>query len=169
MKKIPHCKKCDRDGHYKINCRNYPENQDSSKSNFHEFEGIKKPIDKKQLIAKLDKLFSKFIRLRDTPNNIFKCCSCGQIKDYKQADCGHFINRRWMATRWREDNCHAQCRSCNRFDEGNAVGYTMFMINRYGKEHVEYLESIKNTGWKPTEFELQVLIKEYKEKLKLFK
>ena len=73
-----------------------------------------------------------------------------------------------MACRWREDNCHAQCRSCNRFDEGNAVGYTMFMIEKYGKEHVEYLQAIKNTGWKPTEFELQVLIDEYKEKLKQF-
>ena len=123
---------------------------------------------KKQLTAKLDKLFSKFIRLRDSSNGFFKCCSCRQLKPYEQADCGHFINRRWMTCRWREDNCHAQCRSCNRFDEGNAVGYTMFMIDKYGKEHVEYLQTIKNTGWKPTEFELQVLIDEYKAKLKDF-
>jgi hypothetical protein len=121
---------------------------------------------KKQLTAKLDKLLSKFIRLRDSSDGVFKCCSCGQLKPYEQADCGHFINRRWMATRWREDNCHAQCRSCNRFDEGNAVGYTMFMIDKYGKEHVEYLQAIKNAGYKYSDFELQVLISEYKQKLK---
>ena len=122
---------------------------------------------RKSLINKLDRLFSKYIRQRDLlDNNCFKCCSCGQLKPYEQADCGHFINRRWMACRFREDNCHAQCRSCNRFDEGNAVGYTLFMIDKYGKEHVEYLNSIKHAGYKYTEFELQVLIDEYKEKLK---
>ena len=120
----------------------------------------------KQLTAKLDRLFSKFIRLRDSKNEMFKCCSCGQLKPYEQADAGHFINRRWMATRWREDNVHAQCRSCNRFDEGNAVGYTMFMLDKYGKEHVEYLNSLKNAGCKYTEFELQIMIGEYQEKLK---
>ena len=120
----------------------------------------------KKLVKKLDIIFSKFIRSRDNNNGMFKCCSCGQYKPYEQADCGHFINRRWMATRFREDNCHAQCRSCNRFDEGNAVGYTMFMIDKYGKEHVEYLQAIKNAGYKYTDFELEVLIKEYKQKLK---
>lgn len=121
---------------------------------------------RKKLIIKLDKVFSKYIRLRDSSNGIFKCCSCGQLKPYSSADAGHFINRRWMSTRWREDNVHAQCSSCNRFDEGNAIGYTLFMINKYGKSHVEYLNSLKNAGCKYTEWELQVLIDEYKEKLK---
>lgn len=120
----------------------------------------------KKLIAKLDKIFSKYVRARDSKNGVFKCCSCGQLKPYEQADCGHFINRRWMACRFREDNCHAQCRSCNRFDEGNAVGYTMFMIEKFGKEHVEYLQAIKNAGYKYTDFEIELLLKEYKEKLK---
>jgi hypothetical protein len=120
----------------------------------------------KKLVKKLDIIFSKYIRARDSSNGTFKCCSCGQYKPYEQADCGHFINRRWMSTRFREDNCHAQCRSCNRFDEGNAVGYTMFMIDKYGKKHVEYLQAIKNAGYKYSDFELEVLIKEYKQKLK---
>lgn len=40
------------------------------------------------------------------------------------------------------------------------------MINKYGQPHVEYLESLKNAGCKYSEFELQVLIDEYKIKLK---
>lgn len=71
-----------------------------------------------------------------------------------------------MATRWREDNCHGQCRSCNRFDEGNAVGYTLFMIDKYGKGHVEYLQSLKNQTMKYSDFELTLLVDEYKQKLK---
>lgn len=120
----------------------------------------------KTLTKKLDILFSKFIRQRDSKGEYFKCCSCGQLKPIEKADAGHFINRRWMATRWREDNVHAQCSSCNRFDEGNAVGYTLFMLDKYGKDHVDYLNSIKNAGYKYTDFELKLLIDEYKRKIK---
>jgi hypothetical protein len=40
------------------------------------------------------------------------------------------------------------------------------MIEKYGKEHVEYLQAIKNAGYKYSDFELQTLIDEYKRKLK---
>ena len=46
---------------------------------------------KPDLKAKLDKEFSLFIRLRDCmPNGSFRCISCGQIKPFTQADCGHY-------------------------------------------------------------------------------
>lgn len=68
------------------------------------------------LKEKLDKVFSMFIRLRDTmPNGYFRCISCGQIKPFEQADCGHFHSRRHLSTRFDEDNAHAECRACNRF------------------------------------------------------
>jgi hypothetical protein len=82
------------------------------------------------------------------------------------ADAGHFINRRWMATRWREDNVHAQCSSCNRFDEGNSAGYAIFMIKKYGQEHVDMLLALKNQTQKWTDWELDILIKEYRQKVK---
>jgi hypothetical protein len=89
------------------------------------------------------------------------------MKPLGQADAGHFINRRWMATRWREDNVHAQCRSCNRFDEGAGAGYTLFMIDKYGREHVEYLRLIKNETMKFSDFEVDLMLKEYKAKNKV--
>lgn len=122
----------------------------------------------KSLINKLDRIFSQFIRLRDSSDGYFVCCSCGAPKPYEQGDAGHFINRRWMALRWREDNVHMQCRSCNRFDEGNAAGYAVFMLEKYGKEHVNMLLAMK-TSYKWTDFELEVLAKEYKEKVKNLK
>lgn len=68
---------------------------------------------KPNLIAKLDRIFSKYIRLRDVmPNGYFMCISCGQIKHYEQADCGHFFSRKHMATRFDEDNCSAECKYC---------------------------------------------------------
>lgn len=121
-------------------------------------------------VKAMDKVFSQYIRLRDTlPNYIepvFICCSCGQMKPYAMADAGHFINRRWMSLRWREDNVHAQCSSCNRFDEGNSVGYTLFMIKKYGQEHVEMLMALKHQTQKWTDFELKLLEQEYKQKIK---
>ena len=61
---------------------------------------------KPDLRAKLDREFSRYIRLRDAlPDGTFKCISCGQVKDLSQADCGHYVNRRHMATRFDEMIC----------------------------------------------------------------
>lgn len=68
---------------------------------------------KKQLTSKLDKIFSLYIRLRDTDENgYFKCPTCGKIKAFKQADCSHYWSRRHTSTRWNEDNCCAECSHC---------------------------------------------------------
>jgi hypothetical protein len=112
--------------------------------------------------AKLDKVFSLYIRYRDTmPSGYFRCISCGQIKPFAQADCGHYINRQHMATRFDEMNCNAQCRKCNRFDEGNIQGYLLGLIRKYGEQKVELLELKKNTTKKYSEFEYKALIKYY--------
>ena len=56
---------------------------------------------KPNLKKKLDVVFSLFIRLRDArKDGTFKCISCGQIKSFDQADCGHYINRQHMSTRY---------------------------------------------------------------------
>lgn len=114
------------------------------------------------LKAKLDKEFSLFIRMRDTmPSGFFRCVSCGQIKPYEQADCGHYINRQHMSTRFDETNCNAQCRKCNRFMEGNIQGYRQGLIAKYGEQRVLLLEAKKNQTRKYSDFEYRELIKYY--------
>lgn len=116
------------------------------------------------LKAKLDKEFSQYIRLRDCmPNGFFRCISCGQIKPFAQADCGHYINRQHMSTRFDEMNCNAQCRHCNRFDEGNIQGYRKGLVQKYGEQAVVLLEAKKNQHRKYSDFEYEALIKHYKE------
>lgn len=122
-------------------------------------------------VRKLDKVFSEYIRRRDCrgalPMAKFgRCCSCRQLISFANCDAGHFIGRRFMSTRWREDNVHGQCRSCNRFQEGNGVGYTLFMIDKYGREHVEYLQALSKETTKFTVSEIELIIKEYREKIK---
>ena len=85
---------------------------------------------KPDLVAKLDKVFSRYIRLRDAmPNGYFRCISCGQIKPYGQADCGHYHSRRHMSTRLDEDNDHAAGRARNRFQADHMLGYRENMID----------------------------------------
>ena len=122
----------------------------------------------KSKVKSLDTVFSKFIRLRDSAeynHELFRCCSCGQIKPYEQADAGHFVNRRWMLLRWDERNVNAQCRSCNRFDEGNGIGYLRFMTRKYGEDTVDLLQSLK-VPYRWTDGVIDLLIKDYRKKIK---
>ena len=123
-----------------------------------------------KLIEKLDDVFSMFIRLRDSNiNGTFRCISCGRILPFEQADCGHYINRKHMSLRFSEKNCNAQCRSCNRFDEGNIQGYRRGLIAKYGEPIVILLEAMKNETNKLTVFELEAMISDYRKEVKKLK
>lgn len=117
-------------------------------------------------VKKMDLAFSKYIRLRDTPDGYGACCSCGKPTLYGNGDAGHFINRRKMSVRWDETNVHFQCRYDNRFNEGAAAGYALFMIDKYGREHVEYLRALSEEAAHFTAVEIDLLTREYKGKLK---
>ena len=122
---------------------------------------------KSTLKNKLDRIFSLYIRLRDANlQGYTRCISCGKIVPWKEADCGHFINRSHMATRYNEKNCNAQCRSCNRFDEGNNIGYIRGLIKKYGQGVIDELEILKHQESHWTEFEYKSLIEHYKQKVK---
>ena len=92
-------------------------------------------------VDKLDRIFSQYIRLRDTmPNGYFKCISCGKIKPYDQADCGHYHSRRHMSTRFDPLNAHAECRACNRFSADHLICYQKNLIDKIGQDAFDLLE-----------------------------
>lgn len=119
------------------------------------------------LKAKLDKIFSQYIRLRDAlpGGEYFRCISCGKIKKISQADCGHFISRYHLSTRFDEDNCHAECKYCNRFDGNHLLGYRVNLIRKIGQKRYDLLFVKKNRICKISDFEYQALIKHYKDKI----
>ncbi len=121
---------------------------------------------KASLVKALDKVFSQFIRLRDTPGGVGRCISCQKVITYSDCDCGHYINRKHMTTRYDEKNCNAQCRSCNRFDEGNMQGYRRGLINKIGEKETDLLEVKKHGTSTMGTFELEILILDYKKKVK---
>ena len=56
-------------------------------------------------IERLDRVFSEYIRSPDSApfgGRYFRCISYGQIKPYYEGDCGHFIPRTNMATKFNQ-------------------------------------------------------------------
>ena len=131
------------------------------------FEGKVKIQRRTDYIKKLDRVFSEYIRLRDTmPSGMFKCISCGKIKPYSQADCGHYHSRTHMSTRYDEENCNAECRACNRFCADHLVGYRNNLIAKIGENRYNVLEWRAHQMKKWSDFELKELIKHYQAKIK---
>lgn len=87
-------------------------------------------------VRKLDKIMSIYIRMRDSQeynHRYFRCISCGRILPIDQADCGHFLSRRHMSTRFDARNMNAECRACNRFSSDHLIGYRRNLILRLGR------------------------------------
>lgn len=125
---------------------------------------VKKPVD---LTKKLDKVFSAYIRVRDTmPNGCFRCISCGQIKPFSQGDCGHYYSRVHMATRWEPDNCHMECKGCNRVSADHLIGYRKNLVSKIGIDGLTRLEYMAHSSKHWLDFELQEKIDYYTKEVK---
>ena len=124
------------------------------------------------LLAKCQKVFNEYIRLRDSDDRgFFKCISCGQIKAISDMDAGHYYNvGHFGGLRFDEDNCHGQCSQCNRFLGGNLIEYTKNLPVKIGAEAFYRLEVragvYKRTSMKWSRFDIEYKIKEYKQKIK---
>lgn len=122
---------------------------------------------KPNLVKKLDRIYSLYIRLRDVmPNGYVRCISCGQIKSFEDVDCGHFHSRRHMATRFNEDNTHAECKYCNRFSSDHLIGYQRNLIQKIGQQRFDVLNVKAHTACHFLNSELEEMIAHYKEEVK---
>ena len=121
-------------------------------------------------INKLDRVFSEYIRRRDSDVlGRVHCITCGKVMPWKEAHCGHYISRRFMPTRYDEHNCHPQCPSCNTFKEGAHFIYRQRLVERYGEKAVVTMEALAQTPKSHNTESLKYLLKEYTETLKALK
>lgn len=121
---------------------------------------VKKPDYK----AKLDKVFSLYIRLRDSKPygyKYFKCISCGKILPFEKADAGHYMSRRHNATRFDENNVHAECSYDNRFNAEHLDGFRDNLVKKIGQQEFNLLRAKANTTLYYSEYEYKALIKYY--------
>ena len=115
-----------------------------------------------QLKKKLDEVFSIYIRRKDAKEGWVNCFTCGKKFEWKYTDNGHFINRKHLATRWLEENCHPQCIGCNRFRDGNKEDYAVHLEAVYGHGILQKLQDIKNKGLEVKYNDLEKMIEYYK-------
>jgi hypothetical protein len=108
---------------------------------------MKKKLKRSAEIKKLDRIFSKYIRLRDSEMEYGRCCTCGELKHYKEAHCGHFIKRGCMLTRFDERNCQLQCCGCNTYREGEQAKHLVYIEDKHGREVVDELMRLERV-WK---------------------
>ena len=118
----------------------------------------KKKESKSVLTKELDRVFSIYIRTRDK----FICISCKRKGDLKSMQCGHFIRRSCMNTRWDEENCHCQCPRCNVFMGGNYPAYSLALMQKFGADIIEDLNERGATIRKWSKEELKEMIEKYK-------
>ena len=114
------------------------------------------------------KSFQKYIRLRDAE---LPCISCG-IGSTDLWDGGHYKKvELYSGVIFHEQNCHKQCRKCNRYLGGNELNYRKGLIERIGLEAVELLEDLANElrTYKFSKDELRDIKILYNKKIKQFK
>ena len=100
---------------------------------------MKKTISK--LKKELDKWFSLYIRLREaTDEGMVQCFTSGRIYHYKQMHAGHFMSRRYLATRFCEINVQAQTPADNLFGQGEQYKFGLNLDAKYGEGTAEELQ-----------------------------
>ena len=131
-----------------------------------------KPKPKKQKsVAKLREeaavLLQRLVRMKAADaDGLAQCVTCGKKQHYKDMDGGHFISRRWTATKLVEENIHVQCKGCNQYASGRYDDYTLYMVDTYGIEMVRELNQKKRELCKQNRIELEDMKIELKVRIK---
>jgi len=101
-------------------------------------------------IDPLDKLFSKFIRLRDKV-----CQRCGGTN----IACAHFHGRAKKSVRWDEDNACGLCFGCHIYLDSHPIEKIEFFQWRLGDRY-DLLNARANQPGKPDKGAIELYLKE---------
>lgn len=94
-----------------------------------------------------DRYFSRYIRLKHSYNGKCTCYTCGADKPIKEVDNGHYQKREHKATRYHENNCRPQCKTCNGDikHNGKQDEFRVHLVNEIGEENVSEIERLAKT------------------------
>lgn len=112
-----------------------------------------------RLKRSLDAIFSIYIRTKYGKT----CYTCGGSGTLQ---CGHFISRSYLATRWDESNARPQCIGCNIWGHGKFLDFEEHLVRELGIERVQELKDARKQLIKPTRKFYTDLILLYTEKVK---
>lgn len=124
-----------------------------------------KPKTTASLKKKLDQLWSEWIRRKDAVGGMATCVTCGAVKRWQEQQCGHFVSRVHLSTRWLEQNTAVQCYACNCLRGGNFIEYAVWMEKNWGWQTIRDLREMKHQTLKITRAGYLERIEEVKQKL----
>jgi len=106
---------------------------------------------KKKAKAKAWKVFSRFIRMRDSDEmGRVKCVTCKRVAHWSTMDAGHFLTRAKECTLFDERNVHAQCKGCNQFQGGMFFEHEKAVERIHGPGTVAELKTLAGMTCKRT-------------------
>lgn len=112
--------------------------------------------------ARTDHWFSIMIRLRDANEEGYcRCIVSGEWVHWLDCDAGHFISRRHKATKYHEQNVHAQKRCSNRFKAGEQFLYGQNLDKIYKPGTAARLHALSLQYKKFEKWELQAMAKHF--------
>ena len=114
----------------------------------------------------LDTIFSRYVRLKDRDENGYVVCyTCESKKLWKEMDAGHFQSRKYLATRWNEDNVKPQCKRCNIFNSGEQYTFGKLLDVRVEEGKSDELYKLARTTVKYMRCDYEEMISYYKNKV----
>jgi len=121
-----------------------------------------KKLTRSKLVKKLDTIFSQYIRLKNSIDEISTCFTCGKRDHWKKLQNGHFQSRRHYSTRWDEINCQVQCSGCNVFKYGEQYVFGNKLDQKFGTGTARRLHIKAQKIVKLSDSDLEDMIKRYK-------
>ena len=112
----------------------------------------------------------KLVRLKAADDNGYcQCVTCNGMFKWNEMDGGHYIPK-GHSSYWAlvEENVHPQCKGCNGFGMkyGTAAqAYTLWMIDYYGRDFVDFMESTKRDPIKLYKKDYEDMLKEFNEQI----
>ena len=146
----------------------YKQSEKSKVRGLQTYQKVEGIIDSTQeLIIDLDRVVSKYVRLAAMgKDRKCECYTCGSKRDWTKMQCGHFISRSHLATRWELANLRVQCPVCNVNDYGNLAQYEAYLEEEH-KGITEWLKEQSRIVYSPSRDELKQLLFDFQQRLKL--
>lgn len=128
---------------------------------------LKDEINSSDVMKLADLYFSRYIRLKHSSEGLCSCYTCGTIKDIKDIDNGHYLKREHKATRFHENNCRPQCKTCNGDTKhnGKQIEFRENLVNEIGIDAVEQIEALGRTTIKANGYFYRQISDEYRIKV----
>lgn len=117
----------------------------------------KRQFSRSKLIKEADRVFSLYIRGRDSWK---PCCTCWTAWT-ENAQCGHCFSRRHYHTRWIAMNANWQCYRCNMLLSGEQYKHSQFIDEKYWKWTTAWLEAMTIWTDKISDSEILETIQHY--------